>query len=208
MPIPSPSSEQIRAAIAGDRPALERLLLDHYDPLKERIGPRLSASLQAVVAADDIVQQTFAQVFRDIASYQPQDGATFLDWISAIAENRLRDELRAAKREKRGGAARRISPANDEQAAADLIDSLLADSQTASRAMARREAIAALQVALAQLPASQQEAVRLHFLEGLTIGETAALLNCTSGAVRGLLDRGKDQLRAALGRASLYLSRK
>src|SRR5688500_17499302 len=46
--------ELVAAAVAGDRLALERLLLAHYDALAGPIGARLPARLQATQAVEDI----------------------------------------------------------------------------------------------------------------------------------------------------------
>ena len=74
--------------------------------------------------------------------------------------------------------------------------------------MAREEALQALQVALAALPDDQRAAVRLRFLEGKSLEETATALDRTPDAIRGLVHRGKEQLLAAMGRASKWLKSK
>ena len=58
------------AAVAGDRVALERLLLAHYDELARRIDLKLPLRLQSTQAVEDILQLTFFQAFRDIAHFQ------------------------------------------------------------------------------------------------------------------------------------------
>jgi RNA polymerase sigma factor (sigma-70 family) len=74
--------------------------------------------------------------------------------------------------------------------------------------MARRDAVLAVQVAVAGLPADQREAVRLHLLEGKSLQETAVAMDRTKSAVRSLIHRGKQKLSEALGRASLWFSSK
>ena len=49
------------AAVAGDRVALERLLLAHYDELARRIDAKLPPRLQSTQAVEDILQLTFFQ---------------------------------------------------------------------------------------------------------------------------------------------------
>src|SRR5688572_24848657 len=70
--------DTIRRAAAGDRAALERLLLDHYEPLVAKIAHRLPSSLQSIVAVDDIVQQTYSKVFRCVADFEPRSDDSFL----------------------------------------------------------------------------------------------------------------------------------
>jgi RNA polymerase sigma-70 factor (ECF subfamily) len=74
--------------------------------------------------------------------------------------------------------------------------------------VAQGEAVQALQVALAALPADQRRAIQLHLLEGKSLDETATALGRTPDAIRGLVHRGKQALQAAMGRASLWLKSK
>jgi RNA polymerase sigma-70 factor (ECF subfamily) len=66
---------------------------------------------------------------------------------------------------------------------------------------------AALQIGLATLPPDQRQAIRLHFLEQLSVPETSAAMSRSTDAVRGLLERGKKRLRAFLGRSSIWFSK-
>jgi RNA polymerase sigma-70 factor (ECF subfamily) len=202
--------ELIARATSGDRSALERLLLMHYPGLSRHVVGKLPGSAQGTVSAEDILQEAFIQAFRDIRKFQPHSDRSFSAWLRAIAENRLRDTLKVLRRKKRGGGFRRVHGPADEQASsmADLVEMLSAGSHTPSRSVARREAVQAVQVAMAGLPEDYRRAVRLRYLEGKGLGEVAGTMRRSPGAIRGLLDRAKQRMRAALGRSSLYLSRK
>ncbi len=89
---------------------------------------------------------------------------------------------------------------------ANLAEWLAADGSTPSRGAERDEAAQAVQVALAGLPPDYRRAVRMRYFEGRTVDETAQLMRRSPGAIRGLIDRAKEKLRAAIGRASQYLS--
>lgn len=121
---------------------------------------------------------------------------------------RLVDALRVEQRQKRGGGFRRQRRASESVTGSlvDLVDRLPGDAPTASGLMAKDEAILAIQVAIASLPEEQREAVRLHVLEGNSLEETAAEMGRTTGAIRGLVQRAKQQLAEAMGRASAWLS--
>jgi RNA polymerase sigma-70 factor (ECF subfamily) len=200
----------IDRAVHGDQAALERLMLAHYDELARRVEQRLPRSLQSVVGADDIVQSTYAQVFAKIDQYEHRDDGSFLAWLLAIAENRLRDAIRAQGRKKRGGDRVRVSTTPDDQqsGAANLFDALAGPGNTPSRSLARREGIRAVQVAVAGLPDEHRRAVELRYFEGYSLEETARLMDRSTGAVRGLLDRAKKKMRETLERASRFLSDK
>ena len=66
-------SDLVQQAVSGDREALERLLLLHYDRLARRIARRMPASLRRVMSEEDIIQQTFVSVFDSITAYPYAD---------------------------------------------------------------------------------------------------------------------------------------
>jgi RNA polymerase sigma-70 factor (ECF subfamily) len=199
----------VAMAVAGDRAALERLLLAHYDQLAQRLGSKLPSRLQSTQAVEDILQLTFMQAFRDIATFEQRTDASFGDWLARIAENRLCDAIRQHDRPKHGGDLRRIEDvARDDSRILSLWDWIAADDTSPASAAVRREALQALQVALAALPEDQRAAIQLQQLEGKSVDETAAALGRTPGAIRGLVHRGKLELVAALGRASQWLKSK
>jgi RNA polymerase sigma-70 factor, ECF subfamily len=194
------------AAVAGDRVALERLLLAHYDELARRIDAKLPLRLQSTQAVEDILQLTFLQAFRDIAHFEQRTDATFGDWLARIAENRLCDAIRQHDRPKHGGDLQRVEegPRGDSRICS-LWDWIAADDTSPPSAAARGEAVQALQVALVALPDDQRMAIQLQQLEGKSVEETAAALGRSPDAIRGLVQRGKLELVAALGRASQWL---
>src|SRR5687767_9841802 len=109
--LPDGERALVAAAIGGDRGALERLLLAHYDMLASRVAARLPARLQATQAVEDILQVTFCQAFRDIGRFEQRDDATFGNWLARIAENRLLDAIKQHDCAKRGGDLQRVSDA-------------------------------------------------------------------------------------------------
>jgi RNA polymerase sigma-70 factor (ECF subfamily) len=210
MDLPAEQCEQepalVKAATAGDRAALEQLLLRHYDGLAQRVGARLPARLQATQAVEDILQVTFSQAFRDITRFEPRSEGSFGKWLAKIADNRLVDAIKQHDCEKRGGGMRQVADANENDSRVlSLWDWIAAKENSPSSVVARDEALAALQVALASLPRDQQDAVRLTHLDGKSVAEAAATMGKTEGAVRGLVHRGKQQLQAVMGRASRWL---
>ena len=201
-----PGDELVDRAVCGDRAALERLLLDHHGELARHLACRLPPSIQAVVGVDDLVQQTYAQVFAAISKLEPRGVAAFWSWLLTIADNRLCDAIRSHHRQKRAGERRQIvGGVSAEQSALDLLDALADSATSPSWCAARHEAVAAVKRVLAELPEDHRRALELHHFDGYSLEETAALMGRTTGAVRGLLDRGKDKLRDALERASRYL---
>jgi RNA polymerase sigma-70 factor (ECF subfamily) len=200
--------ELMAKATSGDHVALERLLLSHYAGLSRHVAARLPASLQALVSVEDVLQETFVQVFRDIGNFQPRCEGSFSAWLRTIAENRLRDTIKALRRKKRGGQFRRVQALANAQASSvgNLLEILSTESHTPSQSVARREGVHALQVAIAGLPEDYRQAICLRYLEGKSLSQVAEMMQRSPGAIRGLIGRAKEKMRAALGRSSLYLS--
>jgi RNA polymerase sigma-70 factor (ECF subfamily) len=199
------NDELVVQAVAGDRLALGQLLLLHAASLSRLIDARLPPEFASVASVDDVLQDTFLEAFRSIHNFVPRENGTIHGWLATIAEHqvlgtidRLRAQKRRGKRQRTAGADRRAS------SAVDLVE-LLSDSRNRpSNEAATHEAEMAVRVALAGLPQAQQDAVRLHHLDGKSIAETAAELQRPPGAVRGLLQRARKSLRDTLGRSSRW----
>lgn len=200
-------AELLSRAISGDQGAVEMLLVRCHDVLAMHLEPKIPASLRGELSVDDVLQETFIQVFRDIARFDPTSDRAFTAWLKVLAENRLRDAIKSAGRRKRGGGWTRAAtaPVGGDDRYVALVDLLSGDGRSPSQSAGRRDAARLLQIAIAGLPDEYREVVRMRHLEGVEVEEIARRLQRTPGAVRGLLDRAKLRLREALGRASQYL---
>ena len=201
-------AERIEQAIAGDPAALDRLLLDSYEPLTAHIGAQLPADLRRLIGVDDIVQLVYSQAFRGIREFEVRGDGCWISWLKAISDNRIRDALRAERAKKRGGDFRQLISVGKE--GSPFVESLVGEyattTATPSREVARGEAIKAIQVAIAGLPEENREVVQLRYFEDCPVDEIARRLDKSPGAVRGLLDRSKQKIRESLQSASRYLS--
>ena len=200
----------ISAATSGDRGALERLLLAHYPRLELRVRSRLSPEAAGQVGVEDVLQEAFVDVFRGIDQFRPTTEGSFKAWLNSIVEHRMLDKLRRLKRKKRGGDRIQVTrSANDaDSSLADLVALLSDHGITPSGCVAREEAIRAIHVGLAGLPSDQRAVVVHRYLEQQSIESTAAAMQRTPGAVRGLLHRAKQSLRDALGRSARWFAYK
>ncbi len=204
---PQNESPLLAQAAAGDRVALEQLLLRHHERLGRHIARQFPPALNGVVDVEDILHQTYVRVFRAIGTFEARSEHAFFAWLKTIARNQLADVGRRRRRERRVGQQPSARGAEEESRLADLADWASHDTKTPSRSVARRELIAAMHVALATLSDEHRQAIRLRYLEGESLERTARLMDRSEDAVRGLCHRAKKKLRDALGRASLYLSR-
>ena len=200
----------VTAAVAGDRGALERLLLAHYPRLEQRVRIRLGVELMGPVGVEDVLQEAFVDVFRGIGKFQPTGIGGFAAWLNTIVEHRLVDSLRRLRRKKRGGDRRRMSRPTSvlDSSLADLVVLLSDHGSSPSQCAARDEAIRAVQVGLAGLPNDQRAVILHRYIEQQSIESTAVAMRCTPGAVRGLLHRAKHSLRDVLGRSARWFAYK
>ena len=208
MPGMDDPSDLVNRAIKGEPLALDRLLLGAYGRLSARIEAKLPADVRAVVAPEDIIQETFADAFRGIGALKPEGEDAFYRWLTAIADNRVTDAVRAQRAAKRGGGRVRVEgAAAGRSSIAALVDLVAASHRTPSRSAGGHEAAAAVQVALAGLKEEFLEALLLRYLEALPVADVAARLGKTEPAVHKLCSRGLQAMRESLGEAERYLSR-
>ena len=198
------SDERIGRAISGDVPALTSLLREFGPPLRDQLS--IDKRWQGVLDADDIMQVTYLEAFLQIGTFVQGGPNAFPSWLRRIAENNLRDAVRAL------GAAKRPPPAvsaplADRQASiVALFEHLGVDSGTPSAGMAAGEREAALLRALEALPADYAIVIRKYDLDGLGIAEVAAAIGRSPGAVHMLRARAHDWLREFLGPGGRYFS--
>lgn len=203
----SPQDDLIPKAVVGDAQALERLLLDHYDPLLATIQRRMPGALAGTVSPEDVLQDTFVAAFRSISRFVPAGDNSFLRWLCTLARNRMADLLKAHHAAKRGGGRVPIMTADNlEDSIAGLLTQLAVDEHTPSQSAAGREAARAIHAALAGLAEDYRHVLTLRFVQGLSVAQTAQAMGRSEGAVQMLCQRAQRQLAAAMGRASAYFS--
>jgi RNA polymerase sigma-70 factor, ECF subfamily len=175
----------VGAACAGDRAALDALCARHAGRLLSAIRARLPAAVAARVAAEDILQETLLEAARKVSAWESEGEGSFYRWLVGIARFKILEAQRAGQAGKR--------------ALETTLDGDLARTQTSpSMPAMRAERADALAVALGRLPERQAEAVRLRYLEGASLAQTAAALQCSEGAVKALVARGLSDLARTL----------
>ncbi|MGQ0553564.1 MAG: RNA polymerase sigma factor [Planctomycetota bacterium] len=178
----------VHAAHAGDRRALQDLFAQHQGRLHAFIRARLSLTLARRVPPEDLLQETLLEATRKVAEFEAQGPGSFYRWLVGIARFKISEAHRAQQARKRS----LVDEVEDE---ADLAGSLTSPS---GRAM-RNEGADRVLGALRELGERQAEAVRLRYLEGLSVAETAERLACSEAAVKALVGRGLDELARRLG---------
>lgn len=202
-------NEWVLRAVAGEELALNQLLLLHHDHLVNELRLLIPESARALVAPDDVAQDAYVAVFQRIATFQPRADNAFFAWLLTIARNRLTDMLRALRADKRGGG--RVAHAealnSGDAEITSLLELLARHSRTPSRVAAADEAAESVRRALEQIAPDYQNALRLRYVEGLSVAVIAERLERTEGAVHMLCNRGLSALRDAIGDPSRIISR-
>ncbi len=137
-----------------------------------------------VALADDVVQETFLQVYRDLPAFRGD--AQLGTWLYRIT---MRTALRARARAK----AHESSGELEADGAAQLRDAAHPNEALEARDRMRR-----VQAAMARLPIEQRAVVALFAVEGFGHVEIAAILGIPEGTVWSRLHQARKALAAAL----------
>lgn len=169
-------AQLVEAARGGDRAAFGQLI-DRHRPRAAAIARGMLGSRED---ADDVVQEALLQAYLGLARLR--EPAAFGAWLCGITANLARMRLRSRREPPRSlDAGGRAVPASFEASLIDELDSL------------RK-----LRTALEPLPPAEREAVLMHYVDGLTAQEIAALLGERPGTVRVRLHRARERLRRRL----------
>ena len=76
----------VSRASEGDRSAIQELLMLHHRQLVATIEKQIPADLRGLLSADDVCQEAYVSVFRQITSFQPHDEQAFERWLRTIAD--------------------------------------------------------------------------------------------------------------------------
>jgi len=202
-------TQWVEAAVAGEEPALERLLLRHHKRLLADVAQRIPSDARAAITPEDVAQEAYIVVFRRISEFRPDGEDPFFRWVRRIAEFKLMDMLKARRVLKRGGGRTAVDPEIQDGAGETvrLLEMLAVHSRTPSRSAASHEAALAVSAALERLKPAYREALCLRYVEALPVQEVAQRMQRTEGAVLMLCQRALRKLHDDLGDSSRFLSR-
>lgn len=179
MPPPAQRTDAqvVRDVLDGDRDAY-RLLVRRYADVLHGHALRMVGG-QDVAA--DMVQQSFVQGYRKLASCRNPDqvGA----WLFRILANRCRDHLRSPRR--------RDIPLQ-------VLPDIPGRREDPSDAAAQAELRTRLDAALQQLTPEQREAFVMRHMEGLSYEEIAAVMNLSVASLKMRVHRAREALRGLL----------
>lgn len=183
-------AQVIGRAKAGDPEAFDRIV----DAFAARLYGYLYRLTGSRDDADDLLQEVFLRVVRTIGGYD-HDGR-FVGWLFRIATNLARDRVRRLGRTPQ---ILRLEPAPASKAgnneAAGWYESGDLSQPAPDAPMVLREAVDALQTALAELPAAEREVVMLRHFSDLSFAEIAKAMGTPLGTALARAHRGLSKLR-------------
>jgi RNA polymerase sigma-70 factor (ECF subfamily) len=168
-----------------------------FEELVERFQHRLVGVMHHVVGdaaeAEDLAQEVFLRVYRSRHKYRPR--SKFSTWLFTIANNLALNSLRARRRKPTAPLNLRDSGPLGPRPA----EQLARDRRSGPQQRLQREELASrIREALDGLNERQRVAVVLNKFEDLNYAEIAEVMGLTTKAVKSLLSRARDNLRAAL----------
>jgi len=186
-------------ARSGDSLAVSKLLATYHSGLRARALERMDRQLRAKSEPDDILQQVYLTVLRQIAQFQGDTPDAFLNWVRAILDNKVIDARRALHRKVRQ-VDREVAPqvGGASQSYVNLLDQVYADSGTPSRVVRHQEALGALMASVSGLSDTHRQVIQLRFLEGRSVADVAQRLGKSQAAVVALTSRALAALRKAM----------
>jgi len=195
------SQQILDQAKQGDETAKGELL-NRFRPYLNVIAQRmLDERLQGRMDAADVVQTTYLEASRDFLQFRGESIESLLSWLANILRNNVatahQEHLVAQKRSARKEVVLRVASESGGSSLgiADLVSS---ESSTPSQRLMRDEAAVVLSACLDKIPETQREAIRMRYLEGMSLKSISDRTGKSEMAVAGLLKRGLRALREVM----------
>jgi len=185
MTAPDPDAELMLRVKDGDDSSFGVLLDKH----RVSVVHFFYRMVQNHAEAEELAQEVFLRVYRSRATYEPT--AKFTTWLFRIATHLALNALRDGKHE-------RVLERLDETSS-DLPARQVPDVRpSVEQFMVYQAKMEEVRRAVAALPGKQRAAVLMHKYQELEYTQIAKVLNCSESAVKSLLFRAYETLRARL----------
>jgi RNA polymerase sigma-70 factor (ECF subfamily) len=145
--------------------------------------------VQEQAVAEELAQEVFLRVYRSRTSYEPT--AKFTTWLFRIATHLALNWLRDRKPEMRQ---ERLDAGSLETPVRQISDRR----PSVEQRLVYEVKLDEVRRAIAALPEKQRAAVLMHKYEELEYSQIAKVLGCSESAVKSLLFRAYETLRARL----------
>jgi RNA polymerase sigma-70 factor (ECF subfamily) len=169
----------------GDATSFNILLEKHRTPIIHFVF----RMVQDRSVAEELAQEVFLRVFRARAGYEPT--AKFTTWMFRIATHLALNWIRDEKRDR---SLERLDDVPPDSPSLQLTDR----KPSIEQSMVYRTKLDEIRRAIGALPEKQRAAVLMHKYQELEYSDISKALNCSESAVKSLLFRAYETLRARL----------
>jgi RNA polymerase sigma-70 factor (ECF subfamily) len=170
---------------AGDEACFGVLLEKHRSPVVHF----LYRMVQNHAVAEELAQEVFLRVYRSRSTYEPT--AKFTTWLFRIATHLALNALRDGKNE-------RLQERLDDDSSDMPVRQVSDRRPSVEQSMVYQAKLDEIRRAIAALPQKQRVAVLMHKYEEMEYSQIARVLSCSESAVKSLLFRAYEALRARL----------
>jgi RNA polymerase sigma-70 factor (ECF subfamily) len=169
----------------GDGASFGVLLDKHRSPVVHF----LYRMVQNHAVAEELAQEVFLRVYRSRSTYEPT--AKFTTWLFRIATHLALNALRDGKNE-------RLQERLDDDSRDMPVRQVSDLRPSVEQSLVYQAKLDEVRRAIAALPEKQRAAVLMHKYEEMEYAQIARVLNCSESAVKSLLFRAYEALRARL----------
>ena len=178
--VPRQERQLLKAARAGSQEACAELVRIHYDAIY-----RFLLHLGGQVGmAEDLTQETFAAAWASIDRFR--GWASFSTWLHRIAHGKFVDAKRRAK---------------SHQAATEQLRNSIGNSMgdpSPLEQVITKERSGRVYAAVQELDGADREVIVLHYFQGLSFRQMAAVLDEPTGTIKGRTSRALGRLKISL----------
>ena len=174
----NPDADLVKRCLDGD-PAAWDVLVRTYWRRVFNIAYKFVARFDE---AEDLTQEIFVKLFRALSTYDRR--ASFETWLTRVSRNLCIDRYRRRRRE-----AERFTDEVDPDSI--QMDELVSRPDAT---LEKRDQVAMVRRALAELPEMYREAVALRDVHDLSYEEIAQRLQLPEGTVKSRINRGRREL--------------
>jgi RNA polymerase sigma-70 factor (ECF subfamily) len=145
--------------------------------------------VQNHAVAEELAQEVFLRVYRNRATYEPT--AKFTTWLFRIATHLALNSIRDGRHE-------RTQERLDDDSREIPVRQVKDKRPSVEQSMVYQARLEEVRQAIATLPDKQRAAVLMHKYEEMEYSQIATVLSCSESAVKSLLFRAYESLRARL----------
>ncbi len=195
------TQELVALAKDGDHSALNHLYRIYAERVRWMVRFRMNKELRSKLESMDIVQDTLIHALNGLDGFTYNNEGDFVRWLSKIAENELRGNLRKLHADKRD-IRKNVRLNDNRQTTGSRFTGVPApvNADTPSVILSKRDELARLEKAIDTLKPEYRQVIILTKIDGLSYNEMGKRLGKSDEAIRKLVSRAMAELTVAFKR--------